>query len=103
MQAVRATGLQPPFSCESGVCGACQAHLSNGTVHMRARMALDNDDAARGAILTCQSLPTSERIELSYDKRRVSLPCKGCGNWQCAGGARRWTFGRSTSCMMAVG
>ena len=68
LQAVRAAGLQPPFSCESGVCGACQAHLSNGTVHMRARMALDNGDAARSAILTCQPLPTSERIELSYDK-----------------------------------
>ncbi len=68
LQAVRAAGVQPPFSCESGVCGACRAHLSKGTVHMRARMALDDHDVAQGAILTCQSLPTSEQIELSYDK-----------------------------------
>ena len=68
LQAVRAVGVQPPFSCESGVCGACRAHLSKGTVHMRARMALDDQDVAQGSILTCQSLPTSEQIELSYDK-----------------------------------
>ncbi len=68
LEAVQAAGLQPPFSCESGVCGACQAHLSNGTVHMRARMALDDRDIAHGAILTCQSLATSGQIELSYDK-----------------------------------
>ncbi len=68
LQAARAAGLQPPFSCESGVCGACRAHLSDGTVHMRARMALDDQDVAQGAILTCQSLPTSRQIELSYDK-----------------------------------
>ena len=68
LEAVRAAGHQPPFSCESGVCGACRAHLSNGRVHMRARMALDDQDVAQGAILTCQSLPTSGQIELSYDK-----------------------------------
>lgn len=68
LQAVRAAGLQPPFSCESGVCGACRAHLSRGTVHMRARMALDDQDIAQGAVLTCQSLPTSGQIELSYEK-----------------------------------
>ena len=68
LEAVRAAGFQPPFSCESGVCGACRAHLSGGTVHMRAHMALDDQDVARGAILTCQSLPTSGQIELSYDK-----------------------------------
>lgn len=67
LQAVRAAGLQPPFSCESGVCGACRAHLLRGTVHMRARMALDDQDIAQGAILTCQSLPTSGLIEFSYD------------------------------------
>ena len=67
LQAVRTAGLQPPFSCESGVCGACRAHLSSGTVHMRAHIALDDQDLAQGAILTCQSLPTSQQIELSYD------------------------------------
>ena len=68
LEAIRTAGLQPPFSCESGVCGACRAHLSSGTVHMRARMALDDQDVAQGSILTCQSLPTSQQIELSYDK-----------------------------------
>ena len=67
LEAVRSAGLNPPFSCQSGVCGACRAKLTNGDVHMRARMALEDADIGNGAILTCQSLPTSETLSLNYD------------------------------------
>lgn len=67
LDAVKAAGLKPPFSCQSGVCGACRAKLSRGDVHMRARMALEDSDISNGAILTCQSLPTSEQLTVTYD------------------------------------
>ncbi|WP_371170835.1 2Fe-2S iron-sulfur cluster-binding protein [Aliiroseovarius sp. 2305UL8-7] len=67
LEAVKSAGLKPPFSCQSGVCGACRAKLSHGDVHMRARMALEDRDIDGGAILTCQSLPTTEKLSLSYD------------------------------------
>ena len=67
LEAARTAGLKPPFSCQSGVCGACRAKLSDGAVHMRARMALEDADIAKGAILTCQSLPTTDSLALSYD------------------------------------
>ena len=67
LEAVRATGLEPPFSCEAGACGACRAKLTGGTVRMRARMALDDAEIEAGAVLTCQSLATSEEVALSYD------------------------------------
>ena len=67
LDAVRAAGASPPFSCESGVCGSCQARLSAGTVHMRARMALGDDEIAAGAILTCQAVPTTPQLAVSYD------------------------------------
>ena len=67
LEAVKAAGLKPPFSCQSGVCGACRASLSDGKIHMRVRMALGDNDIANGAVLTCQSLPTTEDLSLSYD------------------------------------
>lgn len=67
LDAARSSGLKPPFSCQSGVCGACRARLTKGDVHMRARMALEDVEIAEGAILTCQSLPMSETLSLSYD------------------------------------
>ena len=67
LDAVRASGLTPPFSCQSGVCGACRAQLSHGDVHMRARMALEDSDVKKGAILTCQSVASSANITLTYD------------------------------------
>lgn len=67
LEAAQAAGLNPPFSCQSGVCGACQAQLINGEVHMRARMALEDADIAKGAVLTCQSLPTSTQVIIRYE------------------------------------
>ena len=67
LQATRRAGLEPPYSCEAGVCGACRARLTEGSVHMRARMALEDDEIAAGHILTCQAVPTSEKIAVDYN------------------------------------
>lgn len=65
--AVRAAGGRPPYSCESGVCGACRARLRGGSVHQRARMALTDAEVSRGVILTCQALPTTSQVAVEYD------------------------------------
>ncbi len=67
LKAARQAGLKPPFSCQSGVCGACKAKLTVGSVHMRARMALEDTDIERGDVLTCQSVPISDALSISYD------------------------------------
>ncbi len=67
LEATRAAGLNPPFSCQSGFCGACRGKLTNGDVHMRARMALADKDIDNGAILTCQALPMTGSLSVSYD------------------------------------
>ena len=66
LDAVRATGAAPPYSCESGVCGACRARLQAGSAHLRARMALTGAETARGVVLTCQALPTTPRLTVEY-------------------------------------
>ncbi len=67
LNAVRAANGTPPYSCESGVCGACRARLRRGKVHLRARMALTDAEISRGAILTCQALPTTPQLTVDYD------------------------------------
>ena len=65
-EVVRNAGLSPPFSCQSGVCGACRGRLNKGTVHMRARMALEDNEMEKGVILTCQSVATSDSLSITY-------------------------------------
>ncbi|WP_271952829.1 ferredoxin--NADP reductase [Ruegeria faecimaris] len=67
LNAILSAGLTPPFSCQSGVCGACKARLTKGQVHMHARMALEDSDVTRGDILTCQSIATSDKLSISFD------------------------------------
>ena len=67
LEALLAAGHKPPYSCQSGVCGACRARLQDGAVHMRARIALEESDIAAGDILTCQAVPTAPGLALTYE------------------------------------
>jgi ferredoxin-NADP reductase len=67
LEAARRGGLRPPSQCESGSCATCMAHLDEGTVRMRVNNALTPDEVDDGWILTCQSLPTSPKVVVSYD------------------------------------
>jgi ring-1,2-phenylacetyl-CoA epoxidase subunit PaaE len=56
-----------PYACKGGVCGTCRAKLIDGDVRMDTNYALEPDEVERGYVLTCQSHPTTDRVELDYD------------------------------------
>lgn len=56
-----------PYACTDGVCGTCRAKLIHGTVEMARDYALEPDEKSDGFVLTCQSLPTSDEVELDFD------------------------------------
>jgi ring-1,2-phenylacetyl-CoA epoxidase subunit PaaE len=56
-----------PFACAGGVCGTCRAVLRSGTVDMVENYALEPEELERGYVLTCQSIPTSEKVTVDYD------------------------------------
>ncbi len=60
-------GLDPPFSCQIGICGTCMAKLRSGKVKMDERDALTDSDIEQGFILTCQSHPLSDDCYVDYD------------------------------------
>lgn len=62
-------GQQPPYSCEGGVCATCVCKLKQGKVHMHNNLSLDDIEVSQGHILSCQSIPLTEVIEITYPKQ----------------------------------
>ena len=61
-------GLDAPFSCREGHCGACATTLRNGKVDMEVNDVLEQQDLDDGLILACQSRPESDSVEVTYDE-----------------------------------
>lgn len=60
-------GVDAPFSCREGACSACACRLVAGEVKMLHNDVLDDEDLDEGIILACQSIPVTDRVEISYE------------------------------------
>lgn len=67
LDSARAAGLPAPFACKAGVCATCRAKVVSGDVEMAARYGLTDEEIASGYVLTCQSVPKGDGVELDYD------------------------------------
>ena len=61
-------GLDAPFSCREGHCGACAVLMKSGEVDMEINDVLEQSDLDEGLILTCQARPRSNSVEVTYDE-----------------------------------
>jgi ring-1,2-phenylacetyl-CoA epoxidase subunit PaaE len=57
-----------PFACKGGVCGTCRAKVISGKVHMRRNFALEDAEVEAGFVVTCQTVPTSDQVEVDFDQ-----------------------------------
>lgn len=60
--------IEPPYSCLSGTCSTCKAKLLKGEVYMDVSIGLEDDEKEAGYILTCQSHPLTEEVEVDFDQ-----------------------------------
>lgn len=67
LMAADRAGIDPPYSCQSGVCTTCKAFVKQGKIDMGESFALDDEEIAEGFILTCCSRPASAGVIISYD------------------------------------
>jgi 3-ketosteroid 9alpha-monooxygenase subunit B len=61
-------GLDAPFSCREGHCGACAVLMKSGDVDMHVNDVLEQSDLDEGLILACQAHPKSDSVEVTYDE-----------------------------------
>lgn len=61
-------GLDAPFSCREGHCGACAVLKKSGEVELEVNDVLEQSDLDEGLILGCQARPRSDSVEVTYDE-----------------------------------
>jgi 3-ketosteroid 9alpha-monooxygenase subunit B len=59
-------GLDAPYSCRQGICGACACQLADGKVDMAHNEVLEDADLADGWILACQSTAITDSVTIRY-------------------------------------
>jgi ring-1,2-phenylacetyl-CoA epoxidase subunit PaaE len=68
LDCVQAAGMPAPYACKGGVCTTCRAKILEGQVTMTKNYGLTEQEVADGYVLTCQSVPATDRVAVSYDE-----------------------------------
>jgi len=61
-----AAGADLPFACKGGVCSTCKCRVVEGSVQMKINYALDDKEVAQNLVLSCQAVPTSEKVVVDF-------------------------------------
>ena len=67
LEAAIDAGIDPPYSCQGGVCGSCIGRVKEGNVSMASNQILSDSEIAEGLVLTCQASCTTERVIVDFD------------------------------------
>ena len=62
-----AAGADLPFACKGGVCSTCKCKVLEGSVEMKVNYALEEKEVANNFVLSCQAVPTSDKVIVDYD------------------------------------
>ena len=76
LQAAVEAGVAYPHGCRSGRCGSCKSRLTSGDVKLgkHSPFALTEEDRAKGLILACRSVPTTDVTVEWLDVDYVAMP-----------------------------
>ncbi|GAB5401535.1 MAG: phenylacetate-CoA oxygenase/reductase subunit PaaK [Aureisphaera sp.] len=67
LDAALGAGADLPFACKGGVCSTCKCKILDGDVEMKINYALEEDEVAQDFVLSCQAVPTSEKVKVDFD------------------------------------
>jgi len=68
LDAALGASLDAPYACKAGVCSTCRAKVIEGEAEMAVNHALEDYEVRQGYVLTCQCLPLSDKLVISYDE-----------------------------------
>jgi ring-1,2-phenylacetyl-CoA epoxidase subunit PaaE len=67
LDAALGAGADLPFACKGGVCSTCKCRVIEGSVEMKINYALDDKEVAQQLVLSCQAVPTAEKVVVDFD------------------------------------
>ena len=62
-------GADLPYACKGGMCCTCKAKLLEGEAKMEVNWGLEEEEVRQGYILTCQAIPSSEKLVVDFDAK----------------------------------
>jgi ring-1,2-phenylacetyl-CoA epoxidase subunit PaaE len=68
LDATLKSGIDVSFACKGGVCATCRAKVIDGKVNMALNYGLEPEEIANGFVLTCQSVPLTKNVTISFDE-----------------------------------
>jgi len=60
-------GADLPFACKGGVCSTCKCEVKEGDVEMKINYALEEEELKQNLVLSCQAVPTTEKVIVDFD------------------------------------
>jgi ring-1,2-phenylacetyl-CoA epoxidase subunit PaaE len=67
LDAALGAGADLPFACKGGVCSTCKCEVIEGSAEMKINYALEESEVAQNFVLSCQTVPTSDRVKVDFD------------------------------------
>jgi len=67
LDAALGAGADLPFACKGGVCSTCKCEVQDGSVEMKINYALNDKEVAQNLVLSCQAVPTSDKVTVNFD------------------------------------
>ena len=67
LDAALGAGADLPFACKGGVCSTCKCQVLEGAVEMKINYALEEKEVAQNYVLSCQAVPTSDKVVVDFD------------------------------------
>lgn len=68
LDAALQAGADLPYACKGGVCATCRCRVLQGEVDMAINYSLEADEVAKGYVLSCQALPKTADVHVSFDE-----------------------------------
>ena len=60
-------GADLPFACKGGVCSTCKCQVLEGSLEMKINYALNDKELSQNLVLSCQAVPTSDKVKVDFD------------------------------------
>jgi len=67
LDAALGAGADLPFACKGGVCSTCKCEVLEGNVEMKVNYALSDKEVSQNLVLSCQSVPTTDKVKVDFD------------------------------------